>query len=151
MEEIGDVPAAASLLKMFLREMADPVIPEDLQPIFIQVQDQFCKQKDKAVPLIKELIRRMPKDNAYLLKYLCEFMLAIADGSDVNKMTPLALAIVFGPNIFRCGEGLDGLRDQAYVNAVLLLILQEYEEMFLVSFLFFVCLTKLYTSILYLR
>lgn len=133
LEEIGDVPAAASLLKMFLREMTDPVIPEQLQPIFIQVQDQYCKEKEKAIPLFKQLIQRLPPSNAYLLKYLCEFMLTIADGSDVNKMTPLALAIVFGPNIFRCGEGLEGLRDQAYVNAVLLLILQEYEEMFLID------------------
>jgi len=64
------------------------------------------------------------------LKYLCGFMLYISGSSDGNKMTPLALAIVFGPNIFRCGDGLDGLRDQAYVNAVLLLMLQEFEEVF---------------------
>lgn len=134
LEEIGDVPAAASLLKMFLRELSDPVIPDQLQPVFIQIQDQYCKEKDKSIPLFKELVKRMPSNNAHLLKYLCAFMLTIADGSDLNKMTPLALAIVFGPNIFRCGEGLEGLRDQAYVNAVLLALLQEYEEIFLVSF-----------------
>ena len=85
--------------------------------------------------MLKELILRMPRGNAFLLKYLCEFMLSIADGSSVNKMTPLALAIVFGPNIFRCGEGLEGLREQAYVNAILLIILQEFHEIFQVNFL----------------
>lgn len=131
LEEIGDVAAAASLLKMFLRELSEPVIPEDLQPLFISVQDKYCKDKPKAVPLFKELINRMPALNSCLLKYLCEFMLCIASVSDVNKMTPLALAIVFGPNLFRCGDGLNGLRDQAYVNAVLLLMLQEFHELFL--------------------
>ena len=132
LEEIGDVPAAASLLKMFLRELTDPVIPELMQPVFIQIQDQYCKEKEKAIPLYKELVKRMPPINAYLLKYLCTFMLTIADGSDVNKMTPLALAIVFAPNIFRVGEGLEGLKDQAYVNAVQLTMLQAFEEIFLV-------------------
>lgn len=136
LEEIGDVAAAASLLKMFLRELSEPVIPEDLQPLFISVQDKYCKDKPKAVPLFKELINRMPALNSCLLKYLCEFMLCIASVSDVNKMTPLALAIVFGPNLFRCGDGLNGLRDQAYVNAVLLLMLQEFHELFLVCILY---------------
>lgn len=133
LEEIGDVPAAASLLKMFLRELSEPVIPDHIQPVFIQIQDQYCKEKEKTIPLFKELVKRLPPANAYLLKYLCKFMLTIADGSELNKMTPLALAIVFGPNIFRCGEGLEGLRDQAYVNAVLLSLLQEFEEIFLVK------------------
>eukprot|EP00111_Clytia_hemisphaerica_P004629 TCONS_00013291-protein len=133
LEETGDVPAAASLLKMFLRELSEPVIPDNMQPVFIQIQDQYCKEKDKAIPLFKELVKRMPPANAHLLKYLCTFMLTISNGSETNKMTPLALAIVFGPNIFRCGEGLEGLKDQAYVNAVLLALLQEHEEIFLID------------------
>ncbi|XP_065641635.1 protein FAM13A isoform X1 [Hydra vulgaris] len=132
-EEIGDIAAVASLLKLFLRELSEPVIPEELQPIFIKIQDQHGKDKKKAAFMLKEIIQRMPKGNALLLKYLCEFMLSIADGSAVNKMTPLALAIVFGPNIFRCGEGLEGLREQAYVNAVLLIILQEFNEIFQIN------------------
>jgi len=130
LEDIGDVPACASLLKMFLRELADPVIPDDLQPQFINLQHKYCQDKPNLVPRVKELVQRMPQLNRELLKYLSEFMLFISKSSDGNKMTPLALAIVFGPNIFRCGEGLNGLRDQAYVNAVLLLMLQEFDEIF---------------------
>ena len=133
LEEIGDVPAAASLLKMFLRELTDPVIPEEFQYLFINIQDNHSKEKTKAITMMSELVKQMPKRNTNLLKYLCKFMLDIATGSERNKMTPLALAIVFGPNIFRCGEGLEGLKDQAFVNAVLLDMLQNYEEIFEVS------------------
>lgn len=118
---------------MFLRELTDPVIPEDLQPLFINVQHKYCQDKPNLVPRVKQFVQRMPKLNVALLRYLCEFMIHITNSSEGNKMTPLALAIVFGPNIFRCGEGLNGLRDQAYVNAVLLLMLQEYETIFGVS------------------
>jgi len=133
LEEIGDVPAAASLLKMFLRELSDPVVPEDLQKLFINIQDKYSKDKLKLQTTLRELVKQMPRLNAYLLKYLCEFMLTIASRCDKNKMTALALAIVFGPNIFRCGEGLEGLREQAFVNAVLLHLLQEFQEIFLID------------------
>ena len=118
---------------MFLRELTDPVIPEEFQYLFINIQDSHSQEKTKAIAMIGELVKQMPKRNTNLLKYLCKFMLDIATGSERNKMTPLALAIVFGPNIFRCGEGLEGLKDQAFVNAVLLDFLQNYEEIFEVS------------------
>jgi len=128
--EVIDVPAVASLLKLFLRELSEPVIPDDMLPLFIKIQDQYGNDKVKALDKIKELIRKLPKVHKSLLHFLCEFMLCISANASKNKMTPLALAIVFGPNLFRCRDGIDGLREQAYVNAILLFLLQEFEQLF---------------------
>ena len=39
--------------------------------------------------------------------------------SDTNKMTAVSLSIVFGPSVFHCGGGLEGMREQGYANSVL--------------------------------
>ena len=44
---------------MFLRELADPVIPDDLQPLFINLQHKYCQDKPNLVPRVKELVHRM--------------------------------------------------------------------------------------------
>ena len=35
----------------------------------------------------------------------------------MNKMTPVSLSIVFGPNIFHCGDGIQGLQLQGFSNS----------------------------------
>ena len=52
----------------------------------------------------------------YVLK---EYVHVYLSPSDTNKMTAVSLSIVFGPSVFHCGGGLEGMREQGYANSVL--------------------------------
>lgn len=53
---------------------------------------------------LRSRLQDLPDENYALLRYIICFLVAVASHQDVNKMGPMALAIVFGPNIFRYGE-----------------------------------------------
>ncbi|XP_065051161.1 protein FAM13B-like isoform X1 [Rhopilema esculentum] len=130
LEETNDVMAVASLLKMFLRELPDSVIPYDMQPSFIKAHSQLRENKEQHLMVLRHLIHKMPQSNFDLLKYLIEFLNQITDSSDTNKMTPVALAVVFGPNIFRCSDTLQGLQEQACVNAITCKLIEQSAYLF---------------------
>jgi len=121
--------AVASLLKMFLRELPDSLIPYDVQPAFISAHG-LREDKEKHLTVLRHLINKLPQANYDLLKYLITFLNEITESSDVNKMTPVALAVVFGPNIFRCRETLQGLKEQACVNAVTCKLIEQHSHLF---------------------
>ena len=45
-------------------------------------------------------------------------------------MTPVSLSIVFGPNIFPCGSGIEALKTQGYCNATTCRLIQNYRTLF---------------------
>lgn len=47
------------------------------------------------------MLTELPETVRIVLKYLCKFLLVVSEKSDINKMTPSNIAIVFAPNIFR--------------------------------------------------
>jgi len=55
---------------------------------------------------MKSLLNKLPKANYDTLKYLISLLVLVAKHEKVNKMNPLSLGIVFGPNIFRYGLSL---------------------------------------------
>ncbi|XP_015680617.1 protein FAM13A-like, partial [Protobothrops mucrosquamatus] len=95
----ADVSAAASLLKLFLRELPDRVIPSALYPKFIQLY-QASQKCGLETSDLRDLLRQMPETHYCLLKYLCHFLKRVADHHTENKMTVSNLATVFGPNCF---------------------------------------------------
>ena len=44
-------------------------------------------------------VNKLPKTNYNNVKYLIKFLSKLAEKSDINKMTPSNIAIVFGPNL----------------------------------------------------
>lgn len=50
---------------------------------------------------LRSRLHSLPDDNFALLKYVICFLVAVSHHQNVNKMSPMALSIVFGPNIFR--------------------------------------------------
>ncbi|XP_045483068.1 rho GTPase-activating protein gacN-like [Harmonia axyridis] len=85
----------AGILKTFLRELPEPLIPTTFHEYFLRCTI-LEKEKLEAILLLCLLL---PQENLNALAYLLRFFSAISKRSAYNKMSTLNLAIVIGPNI----------------------------------------------------
>ncbi|CAL9682115.1 unnamed protein product [Knipowitschia caucasica] len=94
-----DVHTVASLLKLYLRELPEPVIPFHNYNDFLSCAKVLSR--DEGMKELKKLVDSLPPVNYNLLKYICRFLDEVQSYSGVNKMSVQNLATVFGPNILR--------------------------------------------------
>ncbi|XP_066042483.1 protein FAM13A isoform X3 [Chamaea fasciata] len=125
----GDVYSAASLLKLFLRELPDGIITSALHPRFIQLYQDSRNDMEKESNL-KGLLKELPYAHYRLLKYLCQFLIKLAEHHVENRMNLCNLAIVFGPNCFRVPCGFEGIKEQEICNKIMTKMLENYNTLF---------------------
>nr|XP_047908118.1 protein FAM13A isoform X7 [Anser cygnoides] len=125
----GDVYSAASLLKLFLRELPDGIISSALQPKFIQLYQDARNDIQKESNL-KELLKELPEAHYCLLKYLCQFLIKVAEHHVENRMNLCNLATVFGPNCFHVPSGFEGIKEQEICNKIMTKMLESYNTLF---------------------
>ncbi|RPD58368.1 RhoGAP-domain-containing protein [Lentinus tigrinus ALCF2SS1-6] len=118
---VDDVYSVASFLKMYLRELPEPVFKFPLQDR-IQHTEGIDEHIANNFALLRSKIRRLPPIHQATLKALVEHLARIAAHSDKNKMDPKNLAIVFGSVIFGEDEipkGGDLLTMQAWKDSLM--------------------------------
>ncbi|KAM6206522.1 protein FAM13A isoform 2-T2 [Sarcoramphus papa] len=125
----GDVYSAASLLKLFLRELPDGIITSALHPRFIQLYQDTRNDMQKESNL-KELLKELPDAHYCLLKYLCQFLIKVAEHHVENRMNLCNLATVFGPNCFHVPPGFEGIKEQEICNKIMTKMLENYNTLF---------------------
>ncbi|XP_068190336.1 rho GTPase-activating protein 24 isoform X3 [Antennarius striatus] len=97
-----DVHTVASLLKLYLRELPEPVVPFQRYDDFLSCSKLLGKDDEtQGVKELRKLVERLPPVNYNLLTYICRFLDEVQSYSGVNKMSVQNLATVFGPNILR--------------------------------------------------
>ncbi|XP_026152935.1 rho GTPase-activating protein 24 isoform X3 [Mastacembelus armatus] len=96
-----DVHTVASLLKLYLRELPEPVIPFHKYDEFLTCAKLLGKDDEMGMKELRRLVESLPPVNYNLLKYICRFLDEVQSHSGVNKMSVQNLATVFGPNILR--------------------------------------------------
>ncbi|KAJ7986806.1 hypothetical protein DPEC_G00332200 [Dallia pectoralis] len=96
-----DVHTVASLLKLYLRELPEPVVPFSKFDEFLSCTKLLCKDKESGMKELKRQVECLPQVNYNLLQYICRFLDEVQSYSGVNKMSVQNLATVFGPNILR--------------------------------------------------
>ena len=122
-----DPHAVAGLLKMYLRELPEPLIPFKCYNDFVQfeVSDVVNRVEDFA-----KLATRIPQENYRVLCLLVEFLGRVEALHETNLMSVSNLALVFGPNILRpAGSGdqvsMRLVQDTPVVNKIMELFITE--------------------------
>uniref|UniRef100_A0A4W5R4W7 Rho GTPase activating protein 24 n=1 Tax=Hucho hucho TaxID=62062 RepID=A0A4W5R4W7_9TELE len=84
-----DVHTVASLLKLYLRELPEPVIPFSKCDEFLSCNKLLSKDEESGMKELKRQVECLPPVNYNLLQYICRFLDEVQSYSD------------FGPNILR--------------------------------------------------
>ncbi|XP_029562029.1 rho GTPase-activating protein 22 isoform X2 [Salmo trutta] len=96
-----DVHTVASLLKLYLRELPEPVVPFSKYEDFLSCAQLLAKDVEEGVQELGKQVSNLPPANYNLLKYICMFLDEVQSHANKNKMSVQNLATVFGPNILR--------------------------------------------------
>ncbi|XP_029484974.1 rho GTPase-activating protein 22-like isoform X1 [Oncorhynchus nerka] len=96
-----DVHTVASLLKLYLRELPEPVVPFSKYEDFLSCAQLLAKDVEEGVQELVKQVSNLPPANYNLLKYICMFLDEVQSHANKNKMSVQNLATVFGPNILR--------------------------------------------------
>ncbi|KAI0662467.1 RhoGAP-domain-containing protein [Cubamyces menziesii] len=94
-----DVYSVSSFLKMYLRELPEPVFKFPLAER-IQHTEDFDEHAATNFAVLRSKMRRLPAIHQATLKALVEHLAKVASHSEKNKMDARNLAIVFGTVIF---------------------------------------------------
>ncbi|XP_010769384.1 breakpoint cluster region protein-like [Notothenia coriiceps] len=97
-----DVNAIAGTLKLYFRELPEPLFTDDLYPNFaggINLSDSVAKES-----CMLNLLLSLPEPNLVTFLFLLDHMKRVADKESINKMSLHNLATVFGPTLLRPSE-----------------------------------------------
>jgi len=126
---LNDVHLAAVLLKTFLRELKQPIIPFHLYPMIPQSNVASLLPEEKHL-VTQKLMHSLPDENYRLLKAIVKFLTEVASHSDVNLMTTSNLSVVFGPNLAWPNDQQVTLVHMRELNQFCYRIISNYEQTF---------------------
>lgn len=96
LDGVEDAHALASLLKLWLRELLDPLVPDEMY--------NACVSAARDPEACVALISRLPTINRRVVLFVISFLQLFLDPKiqKATKMTPVNLALVMAPNLLRC-------------------------------------------------
>uniref|UniRef100_A0A3B4U165 Si:ch211-247j9.1 n=1 Tax=Seriola dumerili TaxID=41447 RepID=A0A3B4U165_SERDU len=95
-----DVHTVASLLKLYLRQLPEPLVPHSCYQDFLLCGQKLRSDRTQGLGEFRNLLHELPVANFNLLNFIC-FLNEVQSYSGSNKMSDQNLATVFGPNILR--------------------------------------------------
>uniref|UniRef100_A0A8D2D474 Protein FAM13B n=1 Tax=Sciurus vulgaris TaxID=55149 RepID=A0A8D2D474_SCIVU len=124
----ADVPSAISLLRFFLQELPEPVIPGNLHIHLMQLSQDY-NNEDEFGRKLRFLLQQLPPVNYSLLKFLCRFLANVASHHE-EIWSANSLAAVFGPDVFHVYTDVEDMKEQEIVSRIMAGLLENYYEFF---------------------
>ncbi|KAK9236168.1 hypothetical protein V1525DRAFT_231081 [Lipomyces kononenkoae] len=92
-----DINTVAGCLKLYLRELPEPLLTEELFPEFTRIAK--IADEHEQVALFSRAVESLPSNNFYLLRRIIGHLAIISSHGDINKMHAVNLAIVFSMSL----------------------------------------------------
>nr|XP_046181133.1 protein FAM13B-like isoform X3 [Oncorhynchus gorbuscha] len=128
LEKEADLASAVSLLRLFLQELPEPIIPAGMQAHILQLYQDYSSEEELARNM-KYFLQQLPQVNYSLLRFLCRFLSSVASLQE-ESWSVGALAAVFGPDVFHLDTDVEDLKEQESVSRILAELLENQEEFF---------------------
>ncbi|KAM4701678.1 rho GTPase-activating protein 9 isoform 2-T2 [Discoglossus pictus] len=128
--EWEDIHVITGALKMFFRELPEPLIPYDMFDQFVATIQ--IPEVTERMQSIKQLVHQLPKPNYHTLKYIICHLKRVMEHSEQNRMTTQNIGIVFGPTLMRPEKELFAniAANMVYQNQVVEHFVTNYEDIF---------------------
>jgi len=129
----GDINNVASVMKMWLRDLPDPLLTFSLHQGFTEA----AKIENDRLRQIRlhERVNDLPDPNYATLKFFLGHLHRINQHADENSMSMQNLAIVFGPTLFgqapANGQQAGVMADASFQNIAIETILNHYTDIFI--------------------
>lgn len=121
---LQDIHSVASLLKMYFRELPNPLCTYQLYSTFVNAVQ--ASSDAERLRRMRDAVRKLPPPHYRTLEYLMRHLVRVAARGTETGMTPRNVAIVWAPNLLRCKElevggvaALQGVGVQAVVTEFL--------------------------------
>ncbi|KAM5157687.1 rho GTPase-activating protein 12 isoform 4-T4 [Mantella aurantiaca] len=123
-----DIHVITGALKMFFRELPEPLFTYNYFNDFVNAIKQEPKQRVQAV---RDLIKQLPKPNQDTMQALFKHLKHVVETGDKNRMNVQSLAIVFGPTLLKPETETGNIAiHTVYQSQIVELILMEYSSIF---------------------
>ncbi|GAA31167.2 protein FAM13A [Clonorchis sinensis] len=129
-ERSMDVFSVASLLKLYLRELPDSLVPAKMTSLFLEAYRNNRNDKSTCFSQLEQLITQLPVPNYTLLQHLCHFLSKVWNCRAENKMSGESLGIVFGPSVFHIGQDSEDIYEHNVVNRIMTLLIENASHFF---------------------
>ncbi|KAG7170943.1 Rho GTPase-activating protein 27-like [Homarus americanus] len=119
-------------LKLFFRELKEPLIPFDNYQDFIQATGSEYRKMNQQADKLTKAVNKLPQENYDTLKLLLQHLLRVSEFESENRMSISNLAIVFGPCLLwpRVTSSHDLMTDVMLHNRVIEGILADFPKIF---------------------
>ncbi|GAM23376.1 hypothetical protein SAMD00019534_065510 [Acytostelium subglobosum LB1] len=109
-----DPNAVAGLLKLYLRELPDNLVPMNLRIMSAEIIGDRSVSDDDRVARVVELFKQLPKHELNLLKHMIRFAKRVVEQSDLNKMVLVNVTTCFAQSLKGLIPGLFAFCVQHY-------------------------------------
>ncbi|KAJ3325873.1 hypothetical protein HDV06_002258 [Boothiomyces sp. JEL0866] len=124
---IKDVHAVTGVLKLFFRELSDPLFPRAVYKRLLEAAR--IEEPTSKLIHIHEIINELHDANYATLKYLILHLSKVAALEGENKMSPANLGIVWGPTLIDSG-GIPDPNDLKHQSKIIEIVISKFDHIF---------------------
>ncbi|KAK2837681.1 hypothetical protein Q5P01_014893 [Channa striata] len=130
-----DVHTVASLLKLYLRELPEPVVPWTQYQDFLDCTNMMDSSRTEGWEKLEKQISLLPRINYNLLSYVCRFLFEVQQHSSVNKMNVENLATVMGINLLKpqIEDPITVMKATPQIQKLMTVMIRQHETLFPLS------------------
>ncbi|XP_044291339.1 rho GTPase-activating protein 35 [Varanus komodoensis] len=118
------VNAVGGAMKSFFSELPDPLVPYNMQTELVEAHK--INDREQKLHALKEVLKKFPKENYEVFKYVISHLNKVSHNSRTNLMTSENLSICFWPTLMRPDfSTMDALTATRIYQTIIELFIQQ--------------------------